>query len=88
MPGLMNLWRSIRDVYDGIFLAPYRSAIRRAHRSERDLFLALVFADQLGIPHPVSFYTLELYPELIAQYHEWHVRMGMPRAPEGGYRCC
>jgi hypothetical protein len=76
------------QVYQGMYVAPYRSAIQREYLGERDLFLLLCFSDLLGVPNPVHFYTLELYPELIAQFHEWHVRAGMPSAPEGGFRCC
>jgi hypothetical protein len=50
--------------------------------------LLLAFSDLLGVPNPVAFYTLELYPELIEQFHEWHLRLGMPQAPEGGFKCC
>ena len=80
--------RSAREIYEGVFLVPYRSAIHREVLAQRDLFLLLGFSDLLGVPHPVVFYTLELYPELIEQFHQWHLRMGMPRAPEGGFRCC
>ncbi|NIP79286.1 MAG: hypothetical protein GWM90_08770 [Gemmatimonadetes bacterium] len=80
--------RYARDVYEGVYMAPYRSAIRREYLRERDVFLLLSFSDLLGVPNPVQFYTLELYPELIEQFHEWHLRMGMPHAPEGGFRCC
>ncbi len=80
--------RAFREIYEGLYVAPYRSQIYRAYLEERDLFLLAGFSDLLGAPNPVLFYTLELYPELIEQFHEWHVRMGMPRAPEGGFRCC
>ncbi len=76
------------DIYEGIFIAPYRSAIHRAYREQRDLFLLMTFSDLLGVPNPVSFYTLELYPELIEQFHNWHLRMGMNEPPEGGFHCC
>ena len=42
----------------------------------------------LGVPSPVSFYTLELLPDLIEGFHEWHLRLGLEQAPEGGFRCC
>ncbi|MFQ6046247.1 MAG: cory-CC-star protein [Gemmatimonadales bacterium] len=77
-----------RDIYEGVFIAPYRSQIYREYLRERDLFLILGFSDLLGVPNPVAFYTLELYPELIEQFHEWHLRMGMEQPPEGGFRCC
>ena len=80
--------RSFREIYEGIFIAPYRSAIHREFLEQRDLFLLLSFSDLLGVPNPVQFYTLELYPHLIEQFHEWHLRMGMPHAPEGGFKCC
>jgi hypothetical protein len=74
--------RALRDIYEGIFFAPYRSQIHREYLHQRDLFFLL------GVPSPVAFYTLELYPELIEQFHQWHLRMGMEHAPEGGFRCC
>jgi hypothetical protein len=80
--------RAAREIYEGLYVAPYRSQIYRAYRQEQDLFLLSAFSDLLGAPNPAAFYTLELYPELIAQFHEWHVRMGMPQAPDGGFRCC
>ena len=84
----MRRLRAARDIYEGVYFAPYRSAINREYLRQRDLFFLLGFADLLGVPNPTAFYTLELYPELIEQFHEWHSRMGMPHAPEGGFRCC
>ena len=80
--------KAARDIYEGVYLAPYRSAIHREYLQQRDIFFLLAYNDLLGVPNPVAFYTLELYPELIAQFHEWHLRLGMPSRPEGGFRCC
>lgn len=85
---LRDKLRAAREIYEGIFFAPYRSQIQREYLRERDLFLLVGFSDLLGVPNPVAFYTLELYPELIEQFHEWHVRLGMQQAPDGGFRCC
>lgn len=79
---------ALRDIYEGIFIAPYRSALHRERVRQNDLFLLLVLSDLLGVPNPVAFYTLELYPDVIRDYHQWHRRMGMEQAPEGGFRCC
>jgi hypothetical protein len=91
-PGFWSALRcrlqSAREIYEGVYLAPYRSAIHREYLQQRDLFLLLGFWDLLGVPNPVQFYTLELYPELLEAFHEWHLRMGMAQAPEGGFRCC
>ena len=42
--------RAAREIYEGIYFAPYRSQIYRAYREERDTFLLLGFADLLGLP--------------------------------------
>ena len=80
--------RAAGEIYEGIYFAPYRAQILRAYREERDTFLLLGYADLLGAPNPVTFYALELYPHLIDEFHQWHLRIGMPRAPDGGFRCC
>jgi hypothetical protein len=86
--GLRRRLRAAREIYEGMFVAPYRSQIYREYLAQRDLFLLAGFSDLLGAPNPVAFYTLELYPELIEQFHQWHLRMGMEHPPEGGFRCC
>ena len=77
-----------REIYEGMYIAPYRAQVHREYRRQRDLFLLVGFSDLLGVPNPVQFYVLELYPELIEGFHRWHLRMGMEHAPEGGFRCC
>ncbi len=84
------LWRlrRARDIYEGVYFAPYRRSIHREYLRQRDLFYVLGLSDLLGVPNPVQFYSLELIPEALDQFHEWHLRMGMEEAPEGGFRCC
>jgi hypothetical protein len=86
--GMLAKLQAAREIYEGVFFAPYGRVIHRAYLDERDAFLLLTFSDLLGVPNPVHFYTLELYPELLEQFHEWHLRMGMDHAPDGGWRCC
>jgi hypothetical protein len=80
--------RAAREIYEGVYVAPYRSAIQREYLRQRDLFMVLGMSDMLGVPSPVSFYTLELLPDLIEGFHDWHVRLGLEQGPEGGFRCC
>lgn len=80
--------RELRDIYEGLFFAPYRAAVHREHLRQRDLLYVMGVADLLGVPNPVAFYTLELYPEALERFHEWHTRLGMEEPPEGGFRCC
>jgi len=80
--------RKLRDLYEALYMAPYRSQIHREYVRQHDLFMLLTASDLLGVPNPVEFYTLELLPEVMEEFHAWHKRMGMERAPEGGFRCC
>lgn len=81
---LAKLADGLREYY----VAPFRQAYARASRDEEDLFMVLVFAESLGLPNPVSFYTLELLPVLYERFHDWHKRMGMERSPLDHVHCC
>ncbi|MFZ4454481.1 cory-CC-star protein [Salibacterium aidingense] len=80
--------KKLIELYDEVLSLPHRAEIKREIRDEDDLFLLLCFSELLGIPNPVSYYTLELYPEMIERFHDWHLRMGMEKSPLTGIRCC
>ena len=85
---LKLVFRRIGEQLDAYYNGPYRSALARAERDEEDLFMLLVYAESLGIPNPVSVYTLELQPLMLERFHQWHQRMGMERSPLDEMRCC
>ncbi|RHW33832.1 cory-CC-star protein [Oceanobacillus profundus] len=74
--------------YEEVLSMPHRQEIARELRNEDDMFLLLLYSEMLGIPNPVYYYTLELYPYMTENYHEWHLRMGMEKSPMAGFRCC
>ncbi|WP_090399406.1 cory-CC-star protein [Natribacillus halophilus] len=74
--------------YDEVLRMPHRAEIKRELRDENDIFYLLCFSEMLGLPNPVSYYTLELYPEMVEEFHDWHLRMGMEKSPIDGIRCC
>jgi D-alanyl-lipoteichoic acid acyltransferase DltB (MBOAT superfamily) len=45
-------------------------------KTEMDNFLLICFSDQLGMPLPISYYTLELLPYLVDEIEDWDKRMG------------
>lgn len=73
-------------LYEEFFASKYRSQIAKEARREEDLFILLACSDLLGIPNPVQFYTLELYPHLYERLHQWHIRMGMDQSPINGFK--
>ena len=88
MTGLGRALRRIRHIFREIYEAPYRKTLARARRDEDDLFMLLVFSEQMGIPNPASYYTLELLPILYERFHAWHLRMGLEKSPLDNIRCC
>jgi hypothetical protein len=78
------------------FLTAWDEALQVGHAAERqraldeadDLFLVLCFSEGMGLPNPVAWHTLELYPLLLEAFHHWHRRAGMERSPLDHVRCC
>jgi hypothetical protein len=81
-------FKKIIQLYDEMIRLPHKTEIARELRDEDDLFLLLLYSDMLGLPNPVFYYTLELYPYIIEKFHDWHLRMGMEHSPLEGIRCC
>ena len=91
MAFLRRLLRGLRTglrLYEEVGIAPYRRALLRAQGRQRDAFMVATISDALGVPSPVELYTLELLPYLMEDFHAWHLRAGLERAPDGGWRCC
>jgi hypothetical protein len=88
LTSLLSRLRAALEIYEGVAMAPYRTAIRRRYARQRDAFMLATFSDALGVPNPTEFYTLELLPYLLEDFHEWHQRVGLEEPPEGGWRCC
>ncbi|MEQ6884570.1 cory-CC-star protein [Salicola sp. Rm-C-2C1-2] len=80
--------RRLLAFYDEMYQAPYRRIEGRAKRRKDDLFRLMVLSESLGVPNPAGFYTLELVPFMLEDFHEWHRRMGMEHSPLEGFRCC
>ena len=81
-------WARLAAGLGEFYAAPYRRTLARAQRDEDDLFMLMVFSESLGVPNPATYYTLELLPEMLDRYHDWHRRMGLPHSPLDGLRCC
>jgi len=85
---LRGRWRTIREGLAEYYAGPYRQTLARARRDEDDLFALIVLGEALGVPDPSAYYSAELMPLLISDFHSWHRRMGMPRSPLDNMTCC
>ncbi len=84
----MSSWQRFWELYDQMLKTGHRGEVLRELRDEEDVFMILMCSEMLGLPNPVHFYTLEVYPVMLERFHEWHQRMGMERSPLEHIRCC
>jgi len=49
--------------------------IKKEAEDELDNFLLLCFSDLLGIPNPISYYTLEVLPYVAEELDDWELRI-------------
>ncbi|PIE55595.1 MAG: hypothetical protein CSA35_00265 [Dethiosulfovibrio peptidovorans] len=49
--------------------------IRKEAFDENDDLMLLLFGEFLGIPNPISYYTLELLPYVVTELEPWERRI-------------
>jgi hypothetical protein len=57
------------------FLEKRTVAIRKEAWDMNDNFMLLLFGDYLGLPNPISYYTLELLPYMAEDMIPWQRRI-------------
>ncbi len=80
--------QKIKQGLNEFYIAPYRQTLARANRDAEDLFMLMLFSESLGIPNPLTFYTLEMQVIFLEKFHEWHTRMGIEKSPFDHFGCC
>ncbi len=86
-PAWRELYNRIEELHDEYFVGRWRSGLQREANRQQDALMAMLFLEALGVPNPTSYYALELYPEFVESFHQWHRRMGMETFPDTGF-CC
>ena len=77
---MIGFWDAIKNI--GLFFKGATDYKGKAYqlleaetRMEMDNFLFVCYSDQLGIPLPINYYTLELLPYLLDEMDKWTDRM-------------
>lgn len=83
----VRAWRRVESFYEELFDSRWRQESLREARAQHDTLRALVVLDSLGVDNPVAYETLDLVPHLLAEAHDWHLRMGRRDAGMPGM-CC
>ena len=85
---IKHAFKKVKHFYTEMYYVPYRQTMKKQIQRRDDMFKLLVMSEMLGLPNPASYYTLELMPFMLEDFHEWHKRMGMEKSPLEGFRCC
>jgi hypothetical protein len=74
---LTEAMENVKLFLKGAFGMEYRAtaSIRKEAMDAMDNYMLLCFADLLGLPNPVSYYTLEMLPYLADDLATWERRI-------------
>lgn len=76
------------DFYNQVISLNHRRERIHEKRRREQLFMTLAMMDAMGISNPAAYYTLELIPYMIQDFHYWHKRHGWVNSPLETIRCC
>jgi hypothetical protein len=65
----------IHGIFFGTFVDKSVGIIRKEAFDMNDNMMLLLYGDLLGIPNPISYYSLELLPYLAEELEPWQRRM-------------
>ena len=68
-------WEFIVLFHHGTFVDKRMAVVRKEAFDINDNLMLLLFGDFLGIPNPISYYTLELLPYMAEELVPWERRM-------------
>lgn len=66
---------NVKDFAYGFFIESAVDLLEKEVYEQEDLYTLLLFSDLLGIPNPVSYYTMELLPYIAEDMANWELRM-------------
>ncbi len=72
---LKEFLKSLKEFLYGFFIESAVDLLEKEVYEQEDLYTLLLFSDLLGIPNPVSYYTLELLPYIAEDMENWEIRI-------------
>ncbi|WP_164930809.1 cory-CC-star protein [Aquifex aeolicus] len=79
---------NLREVLKEFYRLKFGQEFGREAQKLEEVFIFLLFADYFGLSTPLKFYLIELYPELVEEFHKWHKKLGLVNSPLDWIKCC
>ncbi|MFZ7104324.1 MAG: hypothetical protein ACOWWO_16935 [Peptococcaceae bacterium] len=72
-----TMLQNIKMFFQGAFDLKTKSTaiLKKEAKDEMDNFLLLCFSDLIGVPNPISYYTLEVLPYVAEELDSWETRI-------------
>lgn len=78
----------MREIFRGFIELHFKKPVEVSYSYVRDLLLLSVFLDYFGLDNPSGVYVLDLYPEMLEEFHLWHRSLGIERGGLSFLPCC
>lgn len=72
---------------DSYYALGYKRVIQKEYDEIEDFFMILTFSEIMGVSNPYEFYMLELIPDLMPKFHQWHTKCGLEKSPFDYFPC-
>lgn len=79
---------NLKEILKEFYRLKFGQELEREAQKLEEILLFLVFADYFGFSTPFKFYLIELFPELVEEFHKWHKKLGLKMSPLDWIRCC
>ncbi len=66
----------------------FKKPIEYEYADLRDALIASLFLEFFGVDNPLGIYTIDIYPYLLEEFHNWHKTLGLERSPISTFPCC
>lgn len=82
-----STWAKLNALLQNYYALSYKRVIKKEQDELEAFFMLLAFSEMMGIANPYEFYMLELIPDLMPKFHQWHKKVGFEKSPFDFFPC-
>ncbi|MCE3047347.1 cory-CC-star protein [Helicobacter kayseriensis] len=84
---MRNIYSPISKFLKDYYEVGYKRALKKEQEEIEALLMLLAFSEMMGIANPYEFHMLELIPDLMPKFHQWHKKIGFEKSPFDFFPC-
>ncbi|MEO0144260.1 MAG: hypothetical protein ABIL49_06110 [candidate division WOR-3 bacterium] len=63
----------------------FKMPIIQEYKHNEEFLILMAFLDFFGLENPIGIFSIELYPDFIEAFHNWHKRINLKNY---NFPCC